>query len=121
MALTKTDTGNPIRGIVIPNNAQRSDCQDVIAQLTFADLGRGAGTLHTSGNARLDLQGHTANGSVNLQVQIGGGTTAAALVAPTVLQITDPINQRGGANGAISVLNQSLDSGTVWTLTGTLP
>lgn len=121
MPLTKTDTHNAIRGLVVPNAAQRADCQAVIAQLVFADLGRGAGTLHTVGTARLDMQGHTAAGDANLQVQIGGGSVAAALVAGTVAAIADPANQRGGANGAISVLNQSMDSGSVWTLTGTLP
>lgn len=121
MPLTKTNTGNAIRGIVVPTAAQRSDCQDVIAQLDFADLGRGAGTLHTVGAARLDMQGHTAAGDANIQVQIGGGTVAAILVAASVLGTQDPANQRGAANGAISVLNQSMDSGTVWTLTGQLP
>lgn len=121
MPLTKTNTGNPIRGILVPNAAQRADCQAVIALLTFADMGRGSGTLHTSGVARLDMQGRTAAGDSNLQVQIGGGTVAAALIANSVLATTDPTNQRGASNGAISVLNQSMDSGTIWNLTGTLP
>lgn len=121
MPLIKTNTNNPIRGLAGLNPGRRDDCQDVISKLTFADLGRGPGTLHTSGVARVDVQGRTATGGVNLQVQIGTETAAAALVAATVLQISDSANQRGGANGAISVLNQSLDTGTVWTLTGTLP
>ncbi|KNC88418.1 hypothetical protein [Trabulsiella odontotermitis] len=121
MPLAKTDTLNPIAGVIVPNAAQRRDCQDVIAMLDFADLGRGPMTLHQSGVARLDLQGITAAGVVNIQVQIGNASVAAALIAPTVLAITDPANQRGGARGAISVLNQSLDSGTIWQLTGTLP
>jgi len=121
MPLTKTNTINPIRGLVALSAQQRRDCQDVIAQLNFADLGRGAMTLHTSGCARLDMQGHNAAGDANLQVQIGTGTAAAALVAHTALLTTDPANQRGVANGAISVLNQSLDSQTIWSLTGTPP
>jgi hypothetical protein len=120
MPLTKTNSNNPIRGILIPNAGQKSDCQDVIAKLTFADLGRGPGTLHTSGVARLDVQGVTPT-AVNLQVQIGNGSTAAALIALTVQNTTDPANQRGVAAGVISVLNQSLDSGTIWNLTGSLP
>jgi len=120
MPLTKTDTGNAIRGLANLNNAQRADCQDVIAQLDFADLSRGAGTLHQAGAARLDLQGHTANGDANIQVQVGAAT-AAALTAATVMQTQDAANQRGAAHGAVSVLDQSLDSSTVWTLTGTLP
>jgi hypothetical protein len=92
----------------------------VIALLTFADMGRGAGTLHTVGVARLDMQGRTQTG-VNLQVQIGAGTSSAALIDDSVLATIDAANQRGASSGAISVLNQSLDSGTVWSLTGTLP
>jgi hypothetical protein len=121
MPIAKANSGNAIAGIVVPNAAQRAACQNVIAQLSFADLGRGPGTLHTVGPARLDMQGHTAAGAANLQVQIGGNTAACALVAGTVQAIHDPINQRGGANAAISALNQSLDSGTIWNVTGTLP
>lgn len=121
MPLTKTNTGNAIHGRVIPNAVQRRDCQAVIAQLNFADLGRGAGTLHTVGVVRLDMQGHNAAGDANIQVQIGGGTVAAAIIANSVQQTADSINQRGASNGAISVLNQSMDSGTIWHLTGTLP
>ena len=120
MPLTKTNTHNPIRGIIHPNAQQRRECQEVIAQLTFLDMSRGAHTLHTVGSARLDMQGRTATG-VNLQVQIGTGTVAAALIDDSVLRTADPTNQKGASNGAISVLNQSLDSGTVWHLTGSLP
>jgi hypothetical protein len=121
MPLTKTNTNNPIRGRLVPNAGQRSECQAVIAQLQFADLGRGAGTLHTVGAARIDMQGRTAAGDANIQVQIGGGSVAAVMVAHSAQQTTDPANQRGAANGAISVLNQSMDSGTIWNLTGSLP
>jgi hypothetical protein len=121
MPLTKTNTNSAIRGYVAPTRAQRADCQAVIAQLTFADLGRGAGTLHTVGTARLDMQGRTAAGAANLQVQIGAASTSAAIVAASVQHIADPANQRGAASATISVLNQSLDSATIWDLTGTLP
>jgi hypothetical protein len=67
------------------------------------------------------MQGRTGTGDANIQVQIGNGTAAAAIITTSVLQTQDPANQRGAANGAISVLNQSLDTGTVWTLSGTLP
>lgn len=121
MPLTKTNTNNAIRGRTIPNSGQRKDCNAVIAKITFADLGRGAGTLHTVGDARVDMQGRTAAGDANIQVQIGKGTVAAAIIFNSVQQTTDPANQRGAANGTISVLNQSMDTGTVWNLTGTLP
>lgn len=121
MPLLKQDTRNRIRGSIIPNGGQRSDCQTVIASLTFADLTRGSGTLHTHGIARLDMQGRTAQGEANLAVQIGNGTVAQALIASSVLRTNDPRNQIGAANGAISVLNQSLDTQTIWNLSGSLP
>lgn len=121
MPLNKTNSGNAIRGYINPNKNQRADCQAVINQVTFADLGRGAGTLHTVGTARLDMQGRTGGGDANLQVQIGGSTAAAALIAASVQGITDPTNQRGVVNATISVLQQSLDSGTIWSLTGNIP
>lgn len=121
MTLTKTNSNNPIRGRINPNGAQKADCRAVIALLQYADMGRGAGTLRTSGVARLDLQGVTANGDVNLQVQVGGGTVAAALIAGTVLATKDQANQRGAANNAMNVLNSSMDTGMIWNLTGTLP
>jgi hypothetical protein len=121
MPLIKTDTHNAIRGRVVPNQAQKEDCHAVIARLNLSDLSRGSGTLHTVGSARLDMQGRTAAGDANLQVQIGGGTVAAALIAKSVQQTGDAINQIGAKNGTISVLNQSMDTGTVWTLTGALP
>jgi hypothetical protein len=121
MPLTKTDTDNPIRGKAVPTKSQRLDCQKVINALIFADLGRKAGTLHTSGDVRLDMQGRTAQGDANLQVQIGNGTAAAALIANSVQKEKDPINQKGVIKGCISVLQQSLDSGTIWNLTGSIP
>lgn len=121
MPLTKTNTGRAIQGIVTPNQKQKGDCRDVIKQVVFADLGRGARTLHTVGVARLDMQGQTGAGDDNLQVQIGGGTVAAVVIANTVQQTTNAENQRGVSNAVINVLNKSMDTGTIWNLTGSLP
>lgn len=121
MPLTKTNTGNAIPRIVVPNARQRERCYEVIAQLDFADLGRGAMTLHTVDDVRLDMQGRTAAGDANLAVQIGGGVCASAVISHTALIVNNTENQRGVSNAAISVLNQSLDTGNNWTLTGQLP
>jgi hypothetical protein len=122
MSLVKTNTNQPIRDVLAnPNKKMRAECHCVIAMLTFADLQRGPGTLHTEGDVRLDMQGRISGGGVNLQIQIGGRTIAAVIVAATVQQVADPDNQRGVANAVISALNQSLDSGTIWQVSGTLP
>ncbi len=121
MPLNKINTNNPIRGIVNPTRRQLQTCHTVIGQLDFADLGRGAGTLHEVDDVRLDMQGRTAAGDANIQVQIGNGTAAAALIANSVQQTQDPANQRGAARASRDVLNQSLSSQTIWNLTGSLP
>lgn len=121
MPLTKTNTQNQIRGIIVPKAAERRDCHAVIAQIDFDDLGRGSGTLHTSGVARIDMQGRTFGGDANIQVQIGGATAAAVMVANSVLGTKDQTNQRGVSNAVISALNQSLDTCKVWEVAGELP
>jgi len=120
MPLNKNDTGNPIRGNIPLNAAQRAQCQAVIAALEYADLSL-SGTRHTVGTARLDIQNPPAGGGVNLQVQVANYTVAAVVIAATALQERDPVNRIGVVNGAISALNQSLDNGNVWELTGSIP
>ena len=121
MPLTKTNLDNPIRGRLVVAGQRRDDCHDVIAKLVFADLGRNAGTLHMEGAARVDMQGRNAAGDANIQVQIGANTVAAAMVANTAQAAGDLYNQRGVSNAVISALNQSMDTGTVWSVTGALP
>ena len=102
------------------NGDQREDCYKLIAKLDFTDLGRGAGTLYTVNQVRLDMQGRTTAGGANIQVQIGNSTAAAVVVDNTALNTIDPVNQVGVVNAVISALNQSLDKGTIWHLTGQL-
>lgn len=65
-----------------------------INALGYAGLWGGAGQLTNGGAARLDLQGYTAAGQMNLQVQVNGvgppSTLATALVAPTVTAVLPP-------------------------------
>jgi len=118
--------GGAIPNYRAPGNAQRSSAQDVIAQLQYADIWRGAGTLHDDGVMRLDMQGQIAGPpkKQNLQVQIdgiaGNSTVAHANVSHSVMT-DDPANQRGVARKVISALNQSLDSGNSYTVDGTAP
>ncbi len=127
MPITKQNTNRPIRNTntrgtqiqaVNLTNGQRAACQNVIAQLTFADLSGRARTIHTNHPARLDLQGILANGSLNLQVQVGANSVAGALVESSSLLTQDSANQRGVARAVISALNQSLDSNTMWRVFG---
>ena len=123
MPLERKNTENDVRGAIALTKAQCESCYNVISKFDFADLFRTPRTLHISDDnvARLDLQGRTKEGVVNLQVQIGSFSVAAVLIAPDVCAIEDPQNQVGGRKGVISVLNKSLETTTIWTLGGTLP
>jgi hypothetical protein len=96
------------------NSRIRENAHAAIGQLDYADLSRGAGTLHTYGNVRVDMQGHTST-HANIQAQVGGSTIAGTLVDHG-LQSSDPANQRGIARGARSALEQSLDDGHMYHL-----
>lgn len=67
-----------------------------INQMVYAGLWGGPGNLTqaVNGAARLDLQGYTGAGWMNLQVQVNGvgapSTLATALVAPTVVAVLPP-------------------------------
>jgi hypothetical protein len=105
---------------------QRSDAQAAIAQLQYADLFRGAGTLHTSGTMRVDMQGVIAGNPQrsNIQVQINGingASTVAHADFARNLATTNAQNQVGAANKVISALNQSLDTGRTYAVAGTNP
>ena len=119
--------GNPIPGFPANLNAnQRNAAHNLIAQLQFADLWRGPGTLHTSGNMRIDMQGVIpAAGQTpaqqNIQVQTGNLTIAHANVSHSMGNITNPENQLGAVRRVISALEQSLDTGHSFTVTGTIP
>jgi hypothetical protein len=109
-----------------PNQQQRTAAHEVIAQLQYADLWRGAGTLHQNNLVRVDMQGTIAGNPVrpNIQVQVNGirgNSTIAHADVSARLMTNDPANQRGVASKVISALNQSLDSGHSYTVTGTGP
>jgi hypothetical protein len=114
--------GGPIAGHLHPNSNQHAAAQEVINMLQYADIWRGAGTLHSNATMRLDMQGVIAGNPVqhNLQVQTGTHTVAHANVSASVMT-NDAANQRGVAHKVISALQQSLDSGHSYSVTGTAP
>lgn len=69
----------PIRGIQHLNANQTRTAQNSIARLTFAELFRNPPFRITEENLRLDAQGNTGTHH-NWQVQVGNGTSAAALI-----------------------------------------
>jgi hypothetical protein len=118
--------GQPIPNHLQPNRNQHASAQEVINQITYADLWRGAGTLHKNPEMRVDMQGIIAGNPVrhNIQVQVNGlkgASTVAHADVSASLMTENADNQRGVANKVISALNQSLDSGHSYAVTGTSP
>ena len=72
------------------NDKQRKEAHAVIGQLQYADLWRGAGTLHKDDLVRVDMQGTIAGPPkrYNIQVQVNGekghSTIAHADVSETL-------------------------------------
>lgn len=71
-----------------------TDAVTVINSLVYANLWGAPGTKQNRPNARLDLQGYTAAGQMNLQVQVNNvgppSTIATVLVDPTVIAVLPP-------------------------------
>jgi hypothetical protein len=123
--------GAAIRGRYVANAGERAVAQALMTQLQYDDLWRGSGTVRNdrAGGMRIDMQGTTTATPTtpvqhNLQVQkngVSGNSTVAHANVSVTLQTTDPMNQRGVVNKVISALNQSMDTGHSYTVTGSIP
>ena len=123
--------GAAIAGAIAPNAAQHAAAKRAIELLTYADLWGGARTIHTDPPraaraqqvCRLDEQGNFARAGFNwsnLQVQIGNASCAHAEVSAQTAN-NDAQNRVGVRNRVVSALNQSLDSGNTFVVSGTSP
>ena len=113
--------------------ALHADAVTAINLLGYAGLWGGAGTLTNTQRARLDLQGYTAAGQMNLQVQVNNApapsTMATVLVANTVVALLPPSPRSVPQQTEIvrvikSALFNSLNDSEhanphIWTVTGT--
>lgn len=105
-----------------PNNNQTRDATNVIAQLDFADLYRQP-PFRINGNlVRLDAQGLNGAGDSNWQVQINGvngnSTIAHAQIVAAVGNASTADRQRNVERSARNALNQSLNTGNRYDVTG---
>lgn len=76
------------------HGAIHADAVACINQLVYGNLWGGAGLLVNQPTTRLDLQGYTAAGQMNLQVQVNGvgppSTLATVLVDNTCVAVLPP-------------------------------
>jgi hypothetical protein len=113
--------------------AIHNDAVSAVNQLSYGELWGGAGTLVNTPNVRLDLQGYTATGQMNLQLQVNNvrapSTLATVLVANTVTAVLPPSPRSVPQQTEIvrvikSALFNSLQNFEqanphIWTVTGT--
>lgn len=128
-----TAAGGPMPGpFPGAHGAIHGDAVACINSLVYGNLWGGAGNLVNRPAARLDLQGYTAAGQMNLQVQVNGvgppSTVATVLVANTVTAVMPPSPRSVPQQTEIvrkikSALFNSLQAfevgpPTIWTVTG---
>jgi len=126
------------QGAVMPGpfplhgNQQYADASACIHALTYAGVWGAVGQIVSIGTTRLDLQGYTAAGQANLQIQRNGAnppsTMSTVLVAPTAQSIATPGARRTAQQAEVerkvkAALFRSLDAWEqhapfIWQVTG---
>lgn len=105
------------------NANQERDARLAINAIDFADVWRDAGTIVNQGLVRLDVQGRTAAGEQNLQVQINGvngnSTVAAALIAESVQDASIKAQQVYAVRKIKDALFSSMNDSHIYRVTGT--
>ncbi|MBQ25512.1 hypothetical protein [Alcanivorax sp.] len=105
------------------NANQEHDARLAINAIDFADVWRGAGTIVNQGLVRLDVQGRTAAGEQNLQVQINGvngnSTVAAALIAESVQNANIEAQRVYAVRKIKDALFSSMNDSHIYRVTGT--
>ena len=105
------------------NANQERHARLAINAIDFADVWRGAGTIVNQGLVRLDVQGRTAAGEQNLQVQINGvngnSTVAAALIAESVQNANIEAQRVYAVRKIKDALFSSMNDNHIYRVTGT--
>ena len=111
---------------------QYADASACIHALSYADVWGAVGLIASIGTARLDLQGYTATGQANLQIQRNGvgapSTMSTVLVDATAQSVAAPGARRNAQQAEVerkvkAALFRSLDAWEqlapfIWQVTG---
>jgi hypothetical protein len=117
-----TAVGSAMRGWRQPNRATRTDLAGAVAELQFADLFRGSGTIAEEGSVRIDVQGPWTQGpGKNIQAQVGSTSIAGLLIANTLGTAAGAVNQNAVLGAARTALIASAGDGSFRQVTGTQP
>ena len=105
------------------NQNQHSDAVTAINSLIDTAIWRGAGTIINHGTVRIDVQGYTGAGDLNLQAQINGvngnSTVAAILVAASVAEANTQAQHVYATRKLKNALFESMNDGYIYRVSGT--
>ncbi|HEU0012566.1 MAG TPA: hypothetical protein VFQ45_02745 [Longimicrobium sp.] len=79
--MPNANASGPIKNGSLTNSKMRKEAAELIGQVDYAGIWRGAGTIAKSDTMRIDNQGKTSGGAANLQIQVGSGTIAHVQVS----------------------------------------
>lgn len=128
MAITVVQKGDIPNKYPTPlNTKQKTDAHTAIGALEYAKIFQNnSGTISNFETMRVDMQGTFTQGGYrwhNIQVQINGisgkSTVAHANVSEQTMT-SDPVNQKGVVQKVRSALEQSLDSGKSYEVSGSI-
>ncbi|MGD8214215.1 hypothetical protein [Aestuariimicrobium sp. Y1814] len=125
MPIQRVQSGPIPRYFGALNAAQTNAARNVIAQLVYPDIFRGARTLHTVQPIRLDLQGQIPGPpqQANIQAQVNGvqgNSTVAHVLVDWSVANNDPANQLGVERAVRAALRSSLADGHTWLVSGSI-
>ncbi|TFH87247.1 hypothetical protein EQG41_07540 [Billgrantia azerbaijanica] len=105
------------------NTTQHNDAVEAINSLADTDIWREPRKIIDRGTVRIDVQGYTGNGDLNLQAQINGvsgnSTVAAILVAPSVGEADTQAQHVYATRKLKNALFESLNDGYIYRVSGT--
>jgi hypothetical protein len=125
MPINTVANGN-VSGWYQTNAKMQRELGEAVAQLQFADLFRGPGTIAEEGRTRVDVQGQwTGPGRVrigaNIQAQVSGMSIAGLKIADSLGAAVGAIEQAAVLTAAQLALNASGADGIWREVTGTSP
>lgn len=114
--------GEKMRNRTAPNKRQIRDMDSALELAQYADLWRQRTTISQYGVVRIDNQGPWSAGpGQNIQAQMGNTSIAGVLLANTLGNAVNPIDQAAVVAAVRQAMDQSAQDGYFYEVTGTVP
>ncbi|MEJ2856257.1 MULTISPECIES: hypothetical protein [unclassified Saccharothrix] len=114
--------GAQMRGWELPKRRLVDDMDSALAEVLYANLWRQGKTIAEYGKVRIDNQGPWTQGpGQNIQAQTGNDSIAGVLLANTLGNAGNPIDQGAVVDAVRRAMSQSVQDGYFYQVTGTVP